>query len=517
MQSEAEHLISSKSDEIMRIRADESAQAAARKAARDANVRRPDCRDGRRSRSAQVELRGKITRLKASIEAKSSSESEIEAQDRRLQEQRIRLETATAEFRAAKYDATHREKGQAIVSTDAQREALHAELSGLNRQADTRAKLAIKKADKAKADKANETACAEQRMCRRRLDSRARSVAAHGVKFRQIVGRDIARASVEADIASVANRKEQELSSAERSATSALRDSHAIEAELTNAENQLQRSKRAVEGAFPHHDRRKPFSASSQTVEGASTLSPRDVRCKNSCKKLGKRSKHDGSASRLWYSLGAAQVVYSVVETIEYSERFFTSFLKQGRDSHACSACSRPFSKADEEAKFAQFVRFFQGLSSTGLSIPQCNDQIKRAPETKRNAEEELTSWSEEIEKLVAVQSDDLIVTQLEAGDVPRFENEVADAKSHQIKANERSAAAQTKVEGLKQEVADLANLRRVGADIARNESTIRDLNREISQLEKDLEITGSTQTADDIQKRLDSLARDLCAGLHAL
>jgi DNA repair protein RAD50 len=111
-----------------------------------------------RANTDQAELRGKLTRLKASIEAKAFSESDIEAAERKLDDQRTQLETLNAHFRTASYDQNLREKAQNIVSLEAQREALHAELSGLNRQSDTRAKLSVKRSDLTKADKAIEAA-----------------------------------------------------------------------------------------------------------------------------------------------------------------------------------------------------------------------------------------------------------------------------------------------------------------------------------------------------------------------
>lgn len=70
---------------------------------------------------------------------------------------------------------------------------------------------------------------------------------------------------------------------------------------------------------------------------------------------------------------------------------------------------------------------------------------------------------------------------------------------------------AQGKLESLKSDNGELHVLRRFAADVARNESTMRDVQREVNQLEKDLEVSGSTQTADDVQASLDTLARDLC------
>lgn len=58
----------------------------------------------------------------------------------------------------------------------------------------------------------------------------------------------------------------------------------------------------------------------------------------------------------------------------------------------------------------------------------------------------------------------------------------------------------------------DIAALKQHATAVSRTQKDINRLNPEIKKLEEDLEVTGSTKTADDVQLQLDELSSDLCA-----
>lgn len=68
----------------------------------------------------------------------------LEAKIAEAEEQRTKLE---ADIQAAKYDDQIREKIAAIRQKEADRDKVNGELSALNRQADSRAQLAIKRGE----------------------------------------------------------------------------------------------------------------------------------------------------------------------------------------------------------------------------------------------------------------------------------------------------------------------------------------------------------------------------------
>ena len=95
----------------------------------------------------QAKLNDKIRHSEATFESVSSVDVEIEMLEQKIAEaedQRTRLQN---DIRDAKYDEQVREKTLAIRHKEAEKDKVQAELSALNRQADSRAQLSIKKSE----------------------------------------------------------------------------------------------------------------------------------------------------------------------------------------------------------------------------------------------------------------------------------------------------------------------------------------------------------------------------------
>jgi DNA repair protein RAD50 len=95
----------------------------------------------------QAKLNDKIRHSEATFESVSSVDVEIEMLEQKIAEaedQRARLQN---DIRDAKYDEQMREKTLAIRHKEAEKDKVQAELSALNRQADSRAQLSIKKGE----------------------------------------------------------------------------------------------------------------------------------------------------------------------------------------------------------------------------------------------------------------------------------------------------------------------------------------------------------------------------------
>lgn len=60
------------------------------------------------------------------------------------------MASATEDLKTAAIDETVNEKRRELKQLEAKRDELHTEISGLNTQADTRAKLALKRSDATK-------------------------------------------------------------------------------------------------------------------------------------------------------------------------------------------------------------------------------------------------------------------------------------------------------------------------------------------------------------------------------
>lgn len=58
----------------------------------------------------------------------------------------------------------------------------------------------------------------------------------------------------------------------------------------------------------------------------------------------------------------------------------------------------------------------------------------------------------------------------------------------------------------------EVQSLKRFGSEYVRLETSFKDLEREVTALEKDLEVSGSVRSAEDLQAQLDDSARQLYA-----
>jgi len=95
----------------------------------------------------KAKLNDKIRHSEATFESVSSVDVEIEMLEQKIveaEDQRTRLQN---DIRDAKYDEQMREKTLAIRHKEAEKDKVQAELSALNRQADSRAQLSIKKSE----------------------------------------------------------------------------------------------------------------------------------------------------------------------------------------------------------------------------------------------------------------------------------------------------------------------------------------------------------------------------------
>lgn len=77
-------------------------------------------------------------------------EADIKYNAGNIEEKTIKLEKLKVEFEQSRYDVKYVEKGREIKACEEKREELNTELRTLSLQADSRAKLELKRADAAK-------------------------------------------------------------------------------------------------------------------------------------------------------------------------------------------------------------------------------------------------------------------------------------------------------------------------------------------------------------------------------
>lgn len=85
--------------------------------------------------------------MEATFDSVSSVDADISVLANDLEASEQRRDRLDEEIRNAKYDDQMRERGAAIRQKELEKDKINAELSALNRQADTRAQLSIKRTE----------------------------------------------------------------------------------------------------------------------------------------------------------------------------------------------------------------------------------------------------------------------------------------------------------------------------------------------------------------------------------
>lgn len=112
--------------------------------------------------------------MEAQFDSVSSVDADISVLENDIGGTKDRREKLDEEIREARYDEQLRERGASIRQKDAERDKTNSELSALNRQADSRAQLSIKRSE-LQAKKAQ-------------IDA---SVKTHAARYKDLVGSDL--------------------------------------------------------------------------------------------------------------------------------------------------------------------------------------------------------------------------------------------------------------------------------------------------------------------------------------
>jgi DNA repair protein RAD50 len=73
---------------------------------------------------------------------------------------------------------------------------------------------------------------------------------------------------------------------------------------------------------------------------------------------------------------------------------------------------------------------------------------------------------------------------------------------------------ALTRLNEVKKELKDLMLMKQHSTNVSKTIKDIERINQEVKNLETDLEATGSTRTADDVQNQLNEVSTNLCVFL---
>ena len=162
----------------------------------------------------------------------------------------------------------------------------------------------------------------------------------------------------------------------------------------------------------------------------------------------------------------------------------------------------------------------------------------RTSPERIKQEQEELKEWQMELtdvqkllpveatrNKLVAREIPDLEESIKEKQEeIPLLTDAVNTVRSFWMRHSFRSLIpsdvllqALAKLNEVKKELKDLASMKHHSANVSKATKDIERISQEVKNLETDLEATGSTRTADDVQNQLNEVSANLCVPPRAL
>ncbi|CAO1622307.1 unnamed protein product [Sympodiomycopsis kandeliae] len=356
---------------------------------------------------------------------------------------RLRKEIETANF-----DSEIRKKDSEIKELDGRRDELTMDLNALNRHADYRAKLEMKKKDSEQKAKA----------IRALLDRSSSS-------FNKYIDHDPTEATFEKDVNRSASLKDQEVLEAERKEAEKNREVQHLESTVSISRSQLKEKKDQLEQLSQAV---KTFLDTAGTEEKAASV-------QDAIDEAEASVQNDSDA------LADSSSAYDLFERI----------LNTGKSQKMCIGCGRGIQQA-ELSNFEKYV----------------TSKIKHfSPEGRKELESNIRDW-----KAILTQARDLLpkeqmVKQLKEVEIPALEQRIKSQTSDLTDKSQIAEKATATLRALKDEQHDLANLKKNATEIVRLSGEVKSLNEDVTQLESDLASTGSTQTGDQIQDAINDLA----------
>ncbi|KAK4051618.1 DNA repair protein rad50 [Microbotryomycetes sp. JL201] len=395
-------------------------------------------------------ISARITQFNRQIDAVKTTVADMTYKESTLADEKRRLEDLEKSVREADYVRQLRDKTKELKDLEDTRDQLHVELAGLNSQSNVRAQLQLKRTELKKKEESIQS-----------LLSKSAS------SCRKYTRAEPNRDSIEANVNAAIADMEKETAAAERSHKDVTKELQTIETSVSIAKRKLKSLqdqsntlKADVEGTLRDHETDKGTIEEAITEADESLAEARDI-----------------------------------LQDAESMGQFFAQLLKRGQTRHVCQGCNRAI-KDDEMAAFEA----------------HCQKMMTRNPQKITEAQDNVQYWTEQLAKLRKALPAEVSLQKLLTDDIPTAEAEVEEATTRLAPQSNRAEASSNRVAELAEEMRELQQLRRVANDVARLSRECDDVSRDITKLESELQASGSTATADEIQAQLAEIGNHIRA-----
>lgn len=392
------------------------------------------------------QLKEKMKNAEEDIDRLGVPDTDIVIARETVEENIKKVERLRKEIESANFDVEIRKKDAEIKDLDSRRDDLTMDLNALNRHADYRAKLDMKKKDSEQKTKA----------IRALLDRHASSYKKHTGKD------DVVEADFEREVNRVAAAKDQEVSDAERKEADRNREVQHLESAVSISRSQVKDKKEQADRLASEIKAFLEQEEDSMSIQGAIDDAEQQVQ-------------------RLSDELAGGSSAYELFQRI----------LTTGKNQSKCLGCNRGI-QAEELAAFETYV----------------SSRIKQlGTQGRKESEDELREWKALLTRARALLPKEQTLKAMRENEVPALEAKVKQQNTELSGKSDLADKASAFVRTLKDEQHEINSLKKAAAEVTRLGAEVKALNEDVSQLQNDLASTGSTQTGDQIQDAINDLA----------
>lgn len=390
------------------------------------------------------QLKEKMKNAEEDIDRLGVPDTDIVIARDTVEENIKKVERLRKEMESANFDSEIRKKDSEIKELDGRRDELTMDLNALNRHADYRAKLDMKKKDSDQKGKA----------IRALLDRSSAS-------FKKHTGKEADETSFEREINRVASAKDHDVATAERKEADKNRDVQHLESAVSISRSQLKQKKEQADALAVEI---KKYLEEEQAASVQEAIEEAERQLKEYSDELAQSS-----------------------SALDLFQRILTA----GKGQSMCIGCGRGIKDGEVEA-FEKYV--------TG--------KIKAlSPEGRKETEESIKEWKMALSTARDLLPKEQTLKALRDTEIPVLESKVKEQSGELTQKSQLAETASASLRALKDESHEIANLKKTASELTRLSAEVKTLKEDVTQLQNDLASTGSTQTGDQIQGAISDLA----------
>lgn len=373
------------------------------------------------------------------------SEFDVSALRDRHREDLGKIDKLRQDLEEANYDEQLRKKNNEIRDLEERREELTGELNALNRHAEFRAKLDMKKRER-----------------EHKLSAAKSLMSRHEASIQKLTGSEVQLDLLERNVARANISNEENLAALERDEADRCRAVQHLESALSISQNQLR-------------DKQDQLSRLQGEVrafleeEGDSAT---DVSC------------FIDSAER------EIEAMSEELMSGTHAFDFFARIMTIGKNQHSCIGCGRGI-RQDEQSSFEKYV--------TG--------KLKQlSPEGRKELESTVDEWKGVLSQARDLVLKEETAKTLQESEIPALQRTIVKQSQELATKSELAEDAASKVRAARERQDELTSLKRVAQDANRLLTEATTMQHEVIVLEQDLASTGSFQTSDEIQNAMNDI-----------